>query len=216
MSNLKKIVATAILIGFCVLLVWAGRQTIFRTSQLSKDAMDLVRSKGSPSAEIWIVEYSDYQCTACRAAYYILEEVHKLFPQDVYLQARFFPLLRHNYGLKSAIYAAAAAEQDKFWPYHAILFEKQPEWHEASGDKIDDLFEGYAKEVGLDVQKLKAAVSDPKTKEKVTDETEKAKSMGVHITPTFFINGKMVAGMKALKEELKSVLHLEESVPHEA
>src|SRR3989338_7939107 len=140
MPNPKKILAAVLLIGLCATAVIIGRNFFFPKASLSKDALDLVRSKGSPGSPIWIVEYSDYQCPSCRAAFYILEEAYNVFPSKIYLQARFYPLIKHPYGLKSAIYAYAAAQHDKFWPFHTILFEKQSEWSEAPVEKIDGIF----------------------------------------------------------------------------
>ncbi len=190
--------------------MWAGRTFFFTKAEFTQDALDLVRSKGNPNALLWIVEYSDYQCPSCRTAYYLLEDAMKTTPSKIYLQARFYPLSHHKYGLKSAIYAYAAAKQDKFWPFHAILFEKQPEWSQAPVEKIDGLFEGYAKEAGLDVKKLAAAAEDPKSKEAVFEENEKGRSLGINITPTFFMNGKMVAGVNVFKEEIATALDLKE------
>lgn len=199
------------LVAVCGGSVWIGRSFFFPKTELTKDALDLVRSKGSSQAPVWIVEYSDYQCPSCRTAFYILEEALRSPSSKIYLQARFFPLLSHTYGLKSAIYAYAAAQQDKFWEFHTILFEKQPEWSQASIEQIDTLFENYAKEAGIDVKKLVASVEDPKTKEKVFEEGETARSLGISTTPTFFINGKMAAGLTAFKEELARVLDPQKS-----
>ena len=54
-----------------------------------------------------------------------------------------------------------------------------------------------------DPRRLRACVSDPSTKEAVLLETEASQSMGVRVTPTFFVNGKMAVGLAALEEELR-------------
>lgn len=210
---LRKILCGLLLIFISSFSVGAGRAFFFPKANLTKDAFDLVRAKGDPDAPLWVVEYFDYQCPACRRAYFLLKDAVKENPSKIYLQARFFPLVMHKYGLKASLYASAAAAQGKFWSFHDVLFEKQTEWSRAPEESIDTLFENYAKSVGIDPKELAKAVADPGTKQRVFDENEKAKSLGVRITPSFFINGKLVAGFDAFKEAMGKFFTIKETVP---
>ena len=159
------------------------------------------RSRGNPAARFWIVEYIDFQCSTCGRASGVLDGYFKKYPSQIYLQVRFRPLiLTHEFALKSAIYAECAASQRKFWSFYEILFERQKDW--AASSSPDDLFHSYAKEIGMNLGKLDHCIHDEAVKKKVIAEKDEAMDLGVKSTPTFFINGKMVVGIDALKEEL--------------
>ncbi len=194
------------LIFFSVLSVQVTRQFAFPKARFSIEQRSLLRSEGDSGAPIWIVEYIDYQCGACRTASQWLKETRERFPKKIYLQVRFHPILAHPYGLKSAIYAECASRQGRFWPFHEILFKKQPKWSHVPPEEIDALFESYAKEAGLNVRNLRACVASPLTKATVFEENQASQSMGVKVTPTFFVNGKMIVGLQAIAEELRKLL----------
>ncbi len=145
----------------------------------------------------------DYQCPSCRQAFKVLDAYLKEYPSNIYLQVRFHPLKQHPYGLESALYAECATRQNKFWEFHRLLFENQEDWKESSA--VIEKFHDYAKQAGLDLKKLDACVADPLTKETVFQEGIESSQLGVHSTPTFFINGKMIVGPKPLMEELKAL-----------
>ena len=67
---------------------------------------------------------------------------------------------------------------------------------------IEALFHAYAREAALDKGKLDACLEDNSVLEEIRAGKDSAKSMGIQSTPTFFFNGKMVVGVRAMKEEL--------------
>jgi len=86
-------------------------------------------TKGSSEAGVVLIEYSDFQCPAC--AYYapVVNQLSNVFPEDLLIVYRHFPLQSiHSNAKGAAVAAEAAALQGKFWEYHDILFEKQVEW----------------------------------------------------------------------------------------
>ena len=138
-------------------------------------------------------------------AFGVLEEALKVEPEKLYVQVRYYPLIRgHVYALKSAIYADCAAKQGKFWEFSGKLFETQEEW-EATKEP-DAFFEGLALKAGLRVDALKACVEDPATKESVLAEREGAKALGLKMTPTFFMNEKKIEGFEAMVIEMENFL----------
>ena len=90
-NQVLKILSAWVLVFICVLSVWVGRTVFFPKAKFTKDALDLVRSKGNPNAPVWIVEYFDYQCPSCQRAAFLLRDISATYPSRVYLQARFFP-----------------------------------------------------------------------------------------------------------------------------
>lgn len=186
----------------CALAVNAARHFAQAPETPSQSKRALARSKGDPKNPFWVVEYLDFQCGTCRDGAALLSRAAAAHPDDLYLQVRFFPLIRtHRFALKASVYAECASRQGKFWPFHDALFESQEEWS-ASSAPPDQFFEKYAAAAGLDGAKLGACVSDPSVKAAVIAEKDHGLSLGIRITPTYFVNGKRVTGVVPLSEEL--------------
>src|SRR5882762_8064144 len=100
--------------------------------------------QGNTAAALELVEYGDYQCPFCGAAYPIIRNIQRKLGDDLKFVFRNFPLAEmHPNAFNAAVAAEAAALQKKFWKMHDIIFENQQQlaW--------DDLF-AYAKAIGLD------------------------------------------------------------------
>ena len=110
--------------------------------------------KGPEDAHVSIVEYSDFQCPACRSFVPIVEEVLNNNPETVTLTYRHFPLIQHKNAERAAQFAEAAGIQGKFFEMHDMLFEKQEDWAELGNP--DEVFVSYGEELELDIEQLKA------------------------------------------------------------
>jgi protein-disulfide isomerase len=200
----KKFFAAALLVALSVAAVIAGRHFLGPQAGFSAEERDFLRSKGQPQAALWIVEYLDYQCESCRIGSGVLEDFIERHPGKIYLQVRFYPLVTfHRHAFKAAMYAESAARQGKFWPFHEILLREQPRWSPLPDTAIDAVFEGYARSAGIDTGILARSLGDPSVKQAVMDEKDKAMAMGVKVTPTFYLNGRMIVGPDPLKAELE-------------
>jgi protein-disulfide isomerase len=197
----KKILTTLTLIFVCAGTVFLVRLLVPKESW-NTDRRTLARSKGEPHAALWITEYFDYQCPACRTAHDLLDRYIQKYPGRIYLQLKFYPLVAHKYGLKTALYAECAARQNKFWKFHDLLFENQQKWQVLPD--AEPVFRDYAKAAALDMRKCDACLKNPETQKTVMEEKGKADAMGVQITPTCYINGKICAGFQEVKQELQS------------
>jgi protein-disulfide isomerase len=83
--------------------------------------VDASRVKGSPYALVTIVEFSDFQCPYCRRVVDTLKEVAAKYSAEVWIAFRDFPLhWIHAEAQLAAEAARCAAEQGKFWEYHAV------------------------------------------------------------------------------------------------
>ena len=134
-------------------------------------------------AKVQIVEFSDFQCPFCSRVAPVLEEVLKAYPTEASVTFLQFPLSFHQQAMPAAKAALAAHAQGKYWEMHDKLFANQKE---LSPDK----FEEWAKEIGLDVDKFKAAMADPKNDETIKAQMAQGTKAGVGGTPTVFINGR--------------------------
>jgi protein-disulfide isomerase len=149
--------------------------------------------KGPASAEITIVEFSDFQCTYCKRVLSVLNQVMERYPNQVKLAFRDFPIENiHPQAHKAAEAAHCAADQGKFWEYHDLLFENQ--------DGIPTTnFADHAKTLGLEVAGFQACLDSQKYKAKVERNYADGVNAGVSGTPAFFINGRLVSGAQPLE-----------------
>jgi protein-disulfide isomerase len=137
---------------------------------------------GSPTATVTLVEYGDYECPYCRAAFGAVEQVRELFAEDLRFAYRHFPLRQiHPHALDAAIAAEAAGAEGRFWEMHAVLFENQS--HLTPPDLIR-----YAQLVGLDPVRFRTHLSDRTFEARVRRDFLSGVRSGVNGTPTFFIN----------------------------
>ncbi len=140
-------------------------------------------SKGPADAKVQIVEFSDFQCPACRAAHPALTELLQKYPNDVRWVFRNFPLPQHEHAEPAAMAGVYAYEHGKFWPDADYFFGHQEQLGE-------EAFRDAAKVAGLDPAAVLAASTDPKMKAKV--EADKADGMALKLggTPSIFLNGR--------------------------
>lgn len=153
---------------------------------------------GSSSPSATLVEYSDFQCPACKAYTPLVKafvEKHKDSVQVIY---RHFPLQQHQNATVAAYYAEAAGLQGKFFEMHDKLFDNQTDWSESKTP--EKLFVTYAKELKLDVEKLKTDAASEQVKNAVNADLNSGNVVGVQATPTFFINGKKVLSPQSLDD----------------
>ncbi len=146
------------------------------------DASD-TPSKGPANAPVTIVEWADFECPHCGRAAPLLDKLPDEFPGQVRILFKFYPLGAHLHGEAAARAAAAAIPQGKFWEMHHTIFEHQ--------DALEprDL-EKYAKEIGLDVPKWKAALDSEAVADRVSRDRKQGDALGITGTPTMFINGR--------------------------
>lgn len=145
--------------------------------------------RGNVNAPVTLFEYSDFQCPACKAYVPIVKRLLDEYPDKVKEVYRYFPLLSiHVNSMASAKAAEAAGKQGKFWEMGDLLFSKQLDW--AENGKAAAIFEGYAKDLGLDVNKFKQDVANADTEKRVNVDLDDAGQLNLSGTPTFFLNGK--------------------------
>ncbi|CUU34047.1 MAG: vitamin K epoxide reductase family protein [Armatimonadetes bacterium] len=139
--------------------------------------------KGNPNAKLVIVEFSDFQCPACRQAFELLEE--QVLPElgdKALFVFRHYPLINiHPMAWVAASAAEEAGAQGKFWEMYRALFETQ---EGLSPNAIERL----AKQLGLDAKKVRAAMDNQDIHfKKIYRDFEEGSRLGVNSTPTFIV-----------------------------
>lgn len=146
----------------------------------------------APEEKAVLVEFLDFECEACGAAYPFIEEMRGKYSENVTFVQRYFPLPGHLNSMNAAVAVEAAAQQDAYEPMYKKMFGTQAKWGEAGEDK-SALFRTYAEGLGLDMAAYDAAVADPATGERVKLDIADGKALGVSGTPTFFLDGKPIS-----------------------
>ena len=138
--------------------------------------------RGLASGPVTLVEYGDFQCPACGAAYWVLRDLEGRFRSDLRFVFRHFPLAEiHPYATIAAESAEAAGAQGKFWDMHEVLFQNQPYF------ELENLIR-YANAIGLDIEAFTSDLETHRHFPKVREDFMGGARSGVNGTPTLFIN----------------------------
>ncbi len=147
--------------------------------------------KGNREAKIILIEYSDFQCSACTNYVPIIKQLIQEFGEEIGFVYRHFPLKQAHYNAELAAWAAeAAGKQDKFWEMHNMLFEKQDEWE--NGRNAEEYFMEYAESLNLNIEQFKEDINSKEIKNKVENDYQSGLRSGINSTPTFFLNGEKI------------------------
>lgn len=147
---------------------------------------DITRGSGP----VVLMEYSDFQCPACRAYAPIVEQVLSRRGESVTFVYRNFPLPQHINAYASAQAALAASKQGKFWEMYAKLFENQDVWANLSSSKALEIFKGYSNDLGLDGARFEVDYKDATIKNKIKADYKSGVNADVVGTPSFYVEGK--------------------------
>ena len=140
-------------------------------------------SQGPADAPLTLVEYGDYQCPFCGAAYPVVKSVQKSLGKKLRFVFRNFPLTQaHPYARVAAEAAEAAALQGKFWEMHDQLYEQQTFLE-------PDIIPLWAEKIGLDLKKFGNDIKLGGIIQRIKEDRQSGIRSGVNGTPTFFING---------------------------
>lgn len=150
---------------------------------------DSPRLSTADDGQVTFVEFLDFECEACGAAYPFVEQLRETYGDRVTFVVRHFPL--HNNSVAAAKAAEAAGAQGRFEEMYKKLFETQSTWGESNESK-EAVFFGFAEELGLDMDAFKVAYDDPATERRITRDQADGRELGVEGTPTFFVNGEKV------------------------
>lgn len=159
--------------------------------------------QGSPDADIVLVEYGDYECPYCGAAYPVVKELQKRLGHKLSFAFRNFPLANaHPHAEFAAEAAEAAAAQGKFWEMHDLLYEHQ------DALEPENLIE-YATTLGLDLHRFTKEINEHVYATRVREDFRSGVRSGVNGTPTFFINGERYNGSYDVRSMLQALREAE-------
>lgn len=151
---------------------------------------------GNPKGNVTIVEFYDYQCGYCKMSE---ESIQKLLKEDKNIKFVYkdFPILGPA-SVEAAKAGLASVKQGKFQVFHDAMMTKKDH---VTGDMIYQV----AKEVGIDVDKLKKDMADKSISDIINTNLQLGQDIGVRGTPMFIVNDNVFPG--ALQyEQLKQAV----------
>jgi protein-disulfide isomerase len=144
-------------------------------------------SRGPKNAPITLVVFSEFQCPFCSRVKPSIDAIWDGYKGKVRVVFKHFPLDFHPNARPAAQASMAANEQGKFWEMHDKLFANQQNLDRPSLDK-------YAQEIGLNMDKFKAAMDSSKFTALIDEDVKLGQSVGVNGTPATFVNGRKIGG----------------------
>ncbi len=149
-----------------------------------------------------IKEYSDFQCYYCGRVQPTIKKILADYGDKVEIIFKQFPLTGiHPNALIAAKASIAAKNQGKFWELHDMMFQNQQRLAE-------NYLIGYAKKIGLDMERFKADLGNAATEAMVMADMAEGRKLGIRGTPTFIIGETKVVGAVPY-EKLKSAIEKE-------
>jgi protein-disulfide isomerase len=201
MKNIPLLVGT--IIGTLILVVVIA--VVFsQSSQPKVVGADLLTKnarffKGPSSPQVTIVEFSDFQCPACKGSEPLVQQVVAKYTNEVQLVYRQYPLFQiHKNAQQAAQVAEAAATYNKFWEMHDMLFEHQEEWAELDQASFMAKVDGYLDKLQIDKNEFKKKIESQEVRDKIAVDVSDANKIGVDGTPTFFVNGQQTSAPQLL------------------
>jgi protein-disulfide isomerase len=158
------------------------------------------RALGPEKAPVTMVEYSDYLCPYCQQAQRAVDEVLSRNPGKIRFVHRDF-LLGRPRSMAVARSAHCAGDQGKFWEYRTGLMARPGDWS-------DQYLLATAAPLGLDRSSFEACLASDRHDKAILQSSEEGTQLGVQSTPTFFVNGRRVKGVRS-PEQFQEIIDSE-------
>lgn len=166
-------------------------------------------SLGNPDAPVQMVEYADFQCPICGNFHAVTE--NKIIEEyvntgKVFYTYRLLSFLDRGTSTESSRSAEAgfcAADQNKFWEFHDVVFANQR--GENAGAFLDNRLTAFAESISLDMDQFNSCFQNGEKTGEVTAAMAEASAVGVTGTPSFLINGQLYGGIRPF-EELQQII----------
>lgn len=153
---------------------------------------DLPLQSGNPAAEFKIEIFNDYACPSCATYFKKLRDLEERYPDKVLITYRNFPLMipSHAGNVQAARAVEAAGRQGRSLQMMELVYKGSSKW--AQNEKAEDVFIRYARSLGLDVTSFTADMHSEDIATRIELDMERAKSLKLNSTPSFFLNDKQL------------------------
>jgi protein-disulfide isomerase len=185
--------STSVAFGFLIIKLMNSPKSItpINNTIVNENRLKLINGDdknywlGSANAKITIVEFGDFACAHCKAAFSTIREIGVKYKDKVKIIFRDFPVIA-DYSPNLALAARCAGEQGLFWPMYDKLFLNQ--------DTAKDNINAMAGQIGVDPSRFNTCITGQKYLAQMQKDLDDGNSLKITGTPTWFINGQMLAG----------------------
>lgn len=153
-------------------------------------------AKGPDDALVTVVVFSDFECPFCARGAQTLAALQARYARELRMVFRHMPLAMHANARPAArlsLEARAQRGDEGFWQMHDLLFANQSALERYA-------LEGYATRLGLEPAAVAQALDGARYTPAIDEDVAVAQAVGVRGTPTFFFNGRPLAGARPLRE----------------
>jgi protein-disulfide isomerase len=164
---------------------------------------------GSPNSSVTVEEFADFQCPTCGVMHPKMKELNSIYGSRIKFIFRNYPLAipAHDKAYDAAVAAEAAGLQGRFWDMQNLLFTNQAAW--TSNPDYRKVWEGYASQIGLDIEKFKNDMAGLNAKSRVDADLQRGRALNISSTPSIFINGVSIPFEQMNIETLRQVIDAE-------
>jgi len=142
---------------------------------------------GNPLAEVHIVVFNDFECPYCSRLEATFQQLHQLYPTQVELWFRDFPLASHEDARAAHMAARCADDQGRFWAMNDAIFADQTGL--ATGDLLS-----RAATLNIDLGQLETCIHLQRHSAAIDADIAAGSAAGVTGTPSSFVNGTLLRG----------------------
>lgn len=142
---------------------------------------------GNPDGDVTLVEFSDYRCGYCKKAHGAVKALVDA-DRNVRLVIKEFPILgpESTFAARAAM-AAQRQGDDKYLAFNDAMMTWQGGLNEATVISL-------AEEAGLDADRLRDDMNDPKIAENIQQTYALARQLKINGTPGFIVGGRIIRG----------------------
>ncbi|MCL4338505.1 DsbA family protein [Patescibacteria group bacterium] len=144
---------------------------------------------GNKTANVILMEYSDFICQDCYRYYSYIEQARRDFMGKILFVFRQYPTKNRN-SMLAAQAVEAAGQQNQFWSMYSLLFENQKVWSQLTDPRI--VFGTYAKSISLNLNKFIIDFESAAVSGKIEADLQNGRILGIKNSPALFINGKSI------------------------
>jgi len=161
---------------------------------------------GSANASVTVEEFADFQCPTCAVKHPLMKELTSIYGSRIKFIFRNFPLsiAAHDKAYPASVAAEAAGLQGKFWDMQNLLFMNQKDW--SSNPDYRQIWEGYATQIGLDLEKFRNDQAGLAAKSRVDADLQRGRALNVGSTPSVYVNGMLVPFEAMTTEGMRTII----------
>lgn len=199
-KTLRWLLGVAVVVVLAVVAIMIFRDSPEETPPASESSAvnselivreDSRRLDDVPQSDVTFVEFLDFECEACGAIYPTVEDLRERYEGEVSFVIRYFPLDGHPNSRQAAHAVEAAARQGELEAMYQQMYETQEQWSH-NEDPQDDVFRGYAEELGLDMDQWEEDYFSDEVADRVQADFDDAVELQLQGTPTFFVNDEQL------------------------